>query len=1817
MTEARKRRELLPLIHHHLVQAGYVRAARELKLQSGQKTFPEQSVTLLDIYTHWQQTSRVAKKRKAEEADGEIPYKVRVSDPTSSSESSEEEKEQERMGKTVKTLRVLHSNSVSVIKDAQCKNSLSPKEKVKTKNKKGTAVTSALHPDPLEAQTASGKPDPTVSVQSHSKKSPAAPRKQATQPASNSLATHSEEKVASPVVKPFPKPATMPLDKKMESSNEDSSSDETDIEMEKPMGNSVPVRGDPVALGPTKGNQVIIPSPIRVVAKVPTAKEESPEETSESSDESESDDDTPPQRQAQEGKTPHLGAVPAWEGKTPPTTGKTVTPSSKPNLGLPSQVAETQKSEESSESSEESESEEEKAELKRPQVKIAPASAVKVSPGKGVIPASGKPVAPQLQVQAATPGSAEASSESSEDSESDGAASAPRGQEMSSVKSPQASATPANRTPASSLTKGPLSKGTLQAKASEPSVSENSSDSSEDSETEENIVVPQTQEKSSGKAPQASATKVKGTLLGAEKPAFSVPQVKMEPSVAQARIGPSAIAWEPGSSESSSESSEESGIEEEIKTPQGKEKSPVKILQNNAITKKVASDPSQGPQGKEALSTLGKSRTRTVEIRVPLAVDSSGSETTESSEESEGEEETSTLQTQAVSSVKTPQLKASPSPTTRRPLGKGVLPTSGKLASAASNGKGTSPTKAMGAGKPKESSSESSDETDSDVEVPVSQGQTKPSVKAPQINTSAQKLDTITSISSKGTQGRVSTPAPCKSGTLPLQAKTAGPGRPEDTSESSEESESEEESPASRGQAKSTMKASQVNTPPGKGAPLTPLASQGTQGRVSTPAPCKSGTLPLQAKAAGPVRPEDTSESSEESESEEESPASQGQAKLAVKTPQADTISGKGTSVSPKGTQGKASTLPPLKSATVPLQAKGEVQHKIGWLGKPEKTSESSEDSECEDTIPVSQVQVKPGVILPTVLEGKKETTASSPKKSAVPSLQAMKVDSSSSEESSSSSDEVVMPATQRQAKPTMKASQVDTPPGKRAPVTPLSTKDTQGRVSTPAPWKSGSVPLQAKAAGPGRPEDTSESSEESESEEEVNPSAQIPQRKAAEKPAAPVTTVEETSSESSQDTESEGEVPTPQGQIKTALKSIQINTTSGRESRSTPASGKPVPSSQATKTEPISPEEPSDSSEESESEDEVISVQIKTIMKTPEVAAVSARKSEPVPVPRKSAIPPPQTQVGPPAQGAGTSGSEESSSSSDESGRKLVSSGKKDEKAGTVKNNVGKVSTALPDKQLAAPDTTRNQKSESNNGEPTTTQVIKNPLIFVGPKHSPADKAAVSTKAGTVPRKRQVSENREQSSSESENDAIPDTQHPTLPTIKVSMVKVAPMCQKATCLPSTGQPEASSEESSRESASEEQGTGTSQTICDKNKTTKQDKKSKLAEGTQATANQDSISVTASNGTKSEKEDPNAIRAKQTQSLGLSPKGKASVKTESPEDSSEDEIIEPSQSILSAYAFPSSSLPISINPQLQKAPPKQRPEAVASAGPAQPACSKESPQDDSSDSETDSEIGSIEKPPQTGKELKISVSRRQMIRKGFKPGAVNCKTTSPKQGNDCQSPMQTMVPSNLPSLIQHQVSNVNENSELNSTFFNSKASGITMLSDLPQIEKKKKSTESLKPGKGSKKSKPKRKLTEESPVAKAPKSKKKKLMGEIHKDGEALQEKTPGTPQVGKTEKASSDAKEMKLKGQHHSKKNKGKPDGNVTVTVGESREMLGTKTKKMKKHKKKSDKKKKDKDKKDKKKKKNKSTSKDSNAASVSSLKKEKKKKKKIKQVD
>ncbi|XP_056667451.1 treacle protein isoform X14 [Monodelphis domestica] len=1652
MTEAKKRRELLPLIHHHLVQAGYVRAAREVKLQSGQKTFPAQPVTLLDIYTHWQQTSGVAKKRKAEEADGEIPFKVRVSDPTSSSESSEEEKEQqERVGKTVKTTKVLYSNSVSVIKDNQCKNSLSkPKENVKTKNKKGTSkavVTSASHSDPLEAQTTSGKPGPTVSVQSQSKKSPAAPRKQAAQSPSNSLATNSEKKFASPVVKLVPKTAPVPPDKKTESdssNDEDSSTDETDMEMEQalrtPQGNSALVRGNSVASIPTKVSQekVVTPSPGRLVTKPLTTKDKNPEETSESSDESESDEDAPQsQGQAQEVKMPHhLSEVPGRVGKTTPTTGKAVTPSSKPNLGVPAKAAMTQKPEETSESSEESESEEENAKLQR-QVKSVPASGTIASPGKGALPVPGKSVTSNLQAKAPQHESPETSSESSEESESDEDASAPQGQEKSSMKTPQASATPATRTPTpSTLTKVSPRKGTLQAKTGPPSktsevnLPETGSDTSEESESEDNVIVPQRQGKSSGKASQGNATPSKGRSLAPGKPMTLVPPPRMGPSTPSPRAGTSAMASKPGSSETSSESSEESESEEEILVPQEKKKSPVKVLQVNAIVTKVAPVPPQGPLGKEALSTTGKSGTLASGVEISSSTETSGSESSEGSDESESEEEKTPAPKTQVKPSEKAQAQVSPAPLPKSPLEKGVLNSPEKAAMVTPSAKMAPQAKGVGPGR-SQASSGCSGESDSEGETPTSQGQPIPSVKTLQVKASPTSV-------TKGPVGKGVVPTSGKLGPVASSAKgmspakALGPRKPEVSSESSEEdTESEAEVPATQGQAKPVVKALQINASPRKLTPLTPISTKGIQGRVSTPAPWKSGILPLQAKAPGPERPAETSGSSEESESEE-IPASQGQAKPTLKAPQIDTPPGKGTPVTPvptKCSQGRVSTPAPWKSGTVTPQPK------VPGPGRPAETSGSSDESESEEEIPA--IQAKPAVKTSPGLGGEKGTTASTPEKSAT-TIQTTKVDSGSSEESSCSSDEsesdVVIPVSQKQVKPSV----IDKGADKAVMV--------------------------------------------------------------------PVTMVEETSSESSEDTESEEtEILTSMGQVKTVMRTPQVSAASGQSA-----------SSSMEPERPTRPEECSESSEEeSDSEDEIIVCQgqVKPTVKTSEIPAASAEKKGSIPASGKSATPSPQNQATPQAKDTRTEISEESSDRSDESeseveipvSQQQVSSRKKDEKAVASKNNMGKVSPISPVKQLASPCTIRGQKSESNSEQ-----------------LSPA-----------------------------------------------------------------------------------------QTTCVKSKTARRDKKSKLTGGIQAIAVQDKSSTTTSNSTRNEKENPEAVRAKQTQNLGLSPKDKIPVKTENPEDSSEEEIIEPSQSILSGYEFPRPSLPTSINAQLEKMPAKQGITRVVSADPALQASSKGRPQEGSGDSEKEKQ--KVEQPHETGRDSKTSVSKLQATKKGSKPEAVDYKPSSPKEVDICESLLRTKPPSNLPSLVQLQSSGCIENLGFEDAFFKSKAFRLRMLTDLP--EKKKKNTESPKLAKG-KKSKSKRKLTEEGPVAKAPKNKKKKLMGEEPKEGEALQEKTPASPKEEKREKASGDAKEKKPKEVQSSKKKKEKPEGNV-ISVKEYGDAPDTKPKKEKKHKKKSDKKKKDKDKKDeKKKKKKKSISKDPDSASVS-LKKEKKKKKKVKQVD
>ncbi|XP_063303956.1 treacle protein isoform X2 [Pelobates fuscus] len=81
---------LLALIHQHLLQSGFSKAARELQAQSGEKLLSSR-VSLQDIYHDWASRPENAKKRKAIKANEVPSKKLRVSDPKSSSEPSEEE----------------------------------------------------------------------------------------------------------------------------------------------------------------------------------------------------------------------------------------------------------------------------------------------------------------------------------------------------------------------------------------------------------------------------------------------------------------------------------------------------------------------------------------------------------------------------------------------------------------------------------------------------------------------------------------------------------------------------------------------------------------------------------------------------------------------------------------------------------------------------------------------------------------------------------------------------------------------------------------------------------------------------------------------------------------------------------------------------------------------------------------------------------------------------------------------------------------------------------------------------------------------------------------------------------------------------------------------------------------------------------------------------------------------------------------------------------------------------------------------------------------------------------------------------------------------------------------------------------------------------------------------------------------------------------------------------------------------------------------------------------------------------------------------
>uniref|UniRef100_A0A2I3SKV4 Treacle ribosome biosis factor 1 n=1 Tax=Pan troglodytes TaxID=9598 RepID=A0A2I3SKV4_PANTR len=940
MAEARKRRELLPLIYHHLLRAGYVRAAREVKEQSGQKCFLAQPVTLLDIYTHWQQTSELGRKRKAEEDAALQAKKTRVSDPISTSESSEEEEEAE--AETAKATPRLASTNSSVL-GADLPSSMKEKAKAETE-KAGKTGNSMPHP-------ATGK---TVANLLSGK----SPRKSAEPSANTTLVSETEEEGSVLAFGAAAKPGMVSAGQ-ADSSSEDtsSSSDETDVEV-KASEKILQVRA---ASAPAKGTpgKGATPAPHGKAGAVASqTKAGKPEEDSESSSEesSDSEEETPAAKallQAKaSGKTSQVGAAsaPAKEsprkGAAPAPPGKTGPAVAKAQAG--------KREEDSQSSSEESDSEEEapaqaKPSGKAPQVRAASAPA-KESPRKGTAPAPPRktgPAAAQVQVGKQEEDSGSSSEESDSDREALAAMNAAQVKPLG--KSPQVK-------PASTMGMGPLGKGagpvppgkvgpatpSAQVGKWEEDSESSSEESSDSSDGEVPTAVAPAQEKSLGNILQAKpasspakgppqkagpvAVQVKAekpmdnsesseessdsadseeapaVMTAAQaKPALKIPQTKACPkktnTTASAKVAPVRVGTQAprkaGTATSPAGSSpavaggtqrpaEDSSSSEESDSEEEKTGLAVTVGQAKSVGKglqvKAASVPLKGSLGQGTAPVLpGKTGPTVTQVKAEKQEDS------ESSEEESDSEEAAASPAQVKTSVKKTQAKANPA-AARAPSAKGTISAPGKVVTAAAQVKQRSPSKV------------------------------KPPVRNPQNSTVLAR-------------GPASVPSVGKAVATAARAQT---GPEEDSGSSEEESDSEEEV-ETLAQAKPSGKTPQIR------AALAPAKESPRKGAAPTP-PGKTGPSAAQAG-----KQDDSGSSSEESDSDGEAPAAVTSAQV-IKPPL--------IFVDPNRS--------PAGPAATPAQAQAASTPRKGRASESTARSSSSE-SEDEDVIPATQC-LTPGI---------------------------------------------------------------------------------------------------------------------------------------------------------------------------------------------------------------------------------------------------------------------------------------------------------------------------------------------------------------------------------------------------------------------------------------------------------------------------------------------------------------------------------------------------------------------------------------------------------------------------------------------------------------------------------------------------------------------------------------------------------------------------------------------------------------------------------------------------------------------------------------
>ncbi|XP_011924174.1 PREDICTED: treacle protein isoform X6 [Cercocebus atys] len=824
MAEARKRRELLPLIYHHLLRAGYVRAAREVKEQSGQKCFLAQPVTLLDIYTHWQQTSELGRKRKAEEDAALQAKKTRVSDPISTSESSEEEEEAE--AETAKATPRLASTNSSVL-GADLPSSLKEKAKAETE-KAGKTGNSMPHP-------ATGK---TVTNLLSGK----SPRKSAEPSANTTLVSETEEEGSVPAFGAAAK-AGMVSAGQADSSSEDtsSSSDETDVEG-KPSVKPAQVKASSVSTkesparkaAPAPGKVGDVTPQVRGGALPPAKRAKKPEEESESSEEgSESEEEAPAGTPSQVKTSEKILQVRAASTAAKGTPGKGATPAPPGKAGAVAFQTKAGKPEdsESSSSEESSDSEEEtpaakallqaKASGKTPQVGAASAPA-KESTRKGAAPAPPGKTGPAV-AKAQTGKQEEDSQSSSEESDSEEEApvqTKPSGK-TSQVRAASASAKESPRKGAAPAPPRKTGPAATQAQAGKQEEDSGSSSEESDSDRDAPAAMNAAQVKPVGKNPQVKPASTMGTGPLGKGPGPVLPG-KVGPTTPSAQVG----KWEDSDS-SSEESSDSDDGEVPTAVAPAQEKSLGKVLQA-----KPASGPAKGPPQKAG----------PVAIQVKAEKPMEDSESSEESSDSADSEETPAAMTaaQAKPALKIPQTKACPKKTNTAsakvtPVRVGTQ--APRKAGTVTSPVGSSPAVAGGTQRPAEDSS-SSEESDSEEE------KTGPAVTIGQAKSVGKGLQVkAASVPVKGSLGQGTAPVlPGKTGPTVAQVKA----EMQEDSESSEEGSDSEEAAAPSAQVKTSVKKTQAKA--------NPAAVRASPAKGTISAPGKVVTAAAQAKQRSPAK---------------------------------------------------------------------------------------------------------------------------------------------------------------------------------------------------------------------------------------------------------------------------------------------------------------------------------------------------------------------------------------------------------------------------------------------------------------------------------------------------------------------------------------------------------------------------------------------------------------------------------------------------------------------------------------------------------------------------------------------------------------------------------------------------------------------------------------------------------------------------------------------------------------------------------------------------------------------------------------------------